>query len=294
MPPTVISLRAGELRCDIRPEQGGCISGLWLGDLPVLRSTATGAELDSVRNAGSYPLVPFSNRIAHARLKWNGTDHPLIQNFAPEPHAIHGIGWQRAWSVLESEASFAMLSFEHRPDPTWPFAFDTSQTFRLGEDNTLELALSITNQSDRPAPVGLGWHPNFVKRARSRVAFAAAGRWEMGEDMLPTGRKAVHGLDADCAFLEIDHCFDGWSGQVDLRDEALHVRISSPLSRLVVYTQPTEQIVAIEPVSHVNNALNMMGGGPEHGARADELGVRVLQPGESLTAQMSVAVERVR
>ncbi len=290
MASSVLSLRANELVCDLRPAQGGAISGLWLGDEPVLRSTPSGAELDSVRHAGSYPLVPFSNRVAHATLKWQGTDHPLVQNFAPEPHAIHGIGWQRGWTVLEAGPAFALLSYEHRPDASWPFAFDTSQTFRLGEDHTLELSLSITNQSERAAPVGLGWHPNFAKRARSRIAFSAAGRWDMGEDMLPTARRQTHGLDADCAFLEIDHCFDGWRGTVDLRDEALHTRISSPLTRLVVYTRPTENTIAIEPVSHVNNALSMA----SNAARAEELGVRILQPGESMTAQMSIAVERAR
>ena len=39
---------------------------------------------------------------------------------APEPHAIHGVGWQRPWSVLDSDDSFAMLAYEHRADASWP------------------------------------------------------------------------------------------------------------------------------------------------------------------------------
>src|SRR3990167_7559562 len=68
----MIRLQAGDLACELEPRLGGCIAGLWLGDVPVLRSTPA-AQLASAREAGSYPLVPFSNRIAQATLVWDGT-----------------------------------------------------------------------------------------------------------------------------------------------------------------------------------------------------------------------------
>lgn len=283
-----ISLTLGPLRCDIVPELGAAIAGLWLSDIPVLRSTP-GPLLTTVREAGSYPLVPFSNRVGHATLQWNGTSHPLVRNYAPEPHAIHGVGWQRPWVVLESDAQFALLSFEHGADADWPFAFDSSQAFRLGE-GALEVTLSVTNQSAQPAPFGLGWHPYFVKRARSRIAFEASGRWEMDGDKLPTHRVASRGLDGDCAALDVDHCFDGWSGVVQLRDELLHTRLSSNLRRLVVFTNDKRDFVAIEPVSHVNNAVNMADATRD---AALELVVEILQPGESMTAQMRIEVDKL-
>ena len=284
----MVRLEAGELVCELQPQLGGCVSGLWLGETPVLRSTPVG-ELASARQAASYALVPFSNRVAQATLLWQGTQHPLVRNNGDEPHAIHGVGWQRPWNVLDSDERSALLSYEHRPDAAWPFAFDCSQTFRVSE-GSLEMTLSITNQSRSSAPAGLGWHPYFVKRPRSRIAFEAAGRWEMGKDKLPTTRLASRGLDADCAFLDVDHCFDGWDGVVQLRDEALHTRLRSTLRRLVVYTNDTRPFIAIEPVSHVNNAANLVAAG----ADADSLGLVTLQPGESMTAQMSLEVERVK
>lgn len=285
---TTVHLSSGKLRCDIRPDLGGCVAGLWWGDLPVLRSTAAEA-LTTVRQAGSYPLVPFSNRVAQARLKWAGTSHPLVQNNAAEPHAIHGVGWQRPWEVLEADAQFALLSYEHKPDAAWPFAFDTSQAFRLNDD-ALEVTLSITNQSSQAAPVGLGWHPYFVKRADSHLRFAASGRWEMGADKLPTHRLPSPGLDADCAALDVDHCFDGWRGEAVLSDARLRIHLGSNLSRLVVFTHPSRDTVAIEPVSHVNNAVNLLG---QEGMTADALGLKVLLPGESMTATMAIRVEAV-
>lgn len=283
----MIRLESGELVCEIEPALGGCIAGLWLDGVPVLRSTRE--PLASARQAGSYPLVPFSNRVARATLQWQGTSHPLVSNNAPEPHAIHGVGWQRPWSVLDSDDSFAMLAYEHRADAAWPFAFDSSQTLRL-RGNTLELTLALTNQSHQPAPAGLGWHPYFIKRPGSRITFEATGRWEMGADKLPTTRTAAPGLDAACASLDVDHCYDGWNGVVRLRDDTLDLRVRSNLHRLVVFTHPGRDTIAIEPVSHVNNAVNLVAAG----ADAAALGLHTLQPGETLTAQMSIDVERVQ
>lgn len=283
----MVAMESGALRCEIEPALGGCVAGLWLDGEPVLRSTPA-AQLKSSRQAGCYVLVPFSNRVGQAQLVWNGTQHPLVSNKPGEPHAIHGVGWQRPWAVLESSGQYAMLSYEHRPDGSWPFAFDCSQTLRL-RDNALEMTLALTNQAGEPAPAGLGWHPYFVKRSRSRISFDATGRWEMGDDKLPTVRKPARGLDADCGFLDVDHCYDGWDGMAHLRDERMHVRIRSSLSRLVVYTNDTSGFIAVEPVSHVNNAVNLHAAGRP----AEELGLRVLEPGESMMAQMTIEVEGI-
>jgi aldose 1-epimerase len=286
--PGMVQLQAGQLVCQFEPRLGGCISGLWLGGVPVLRSTPA-PGLSSARQAGSYPLVPFSNRIAQATLQWQGTQHPLVRNNAPEPHAIHGVGWQRPWQVLECDERFAMLAYEHPADSSWPFAFDSSQTLRLAP-NALELTLSLTNQSGQAAPAGLGWHPFFVKRPGSRLAFEASGRWEMGPDKLPTHRTPGRGLDVDCALLDVDHCYDGWNGIVHLRDPLLHARITSNLGCLVVFTNASRDTVAIEPVSHVNNALSLVHAGADPAA----LGLAILQPGESLSARMTIEVEAVK
>jgi aldose 1-epimerase len=282
-----LSLRAGDLRCDIRPDLGGSLAGLWLGQVPVLDSVDA-ASMTTVRQAASYPLVPFSNRIGYGQLQWAGTSHPLITNFAPEPHTIHGVGWQRPWTVLESDVQMALLSFEHRADASWPFDFDTSQAFKL-DAGGLEMTLSITNQSQAAAPVGLGWHPYFVKRSDTQVHFAATGRWEMGDDKLPTHREPHTGLHQATLDLTVDHCFEGWAGELRLEDSVLRVRVTSALRHLVVFTTPQRGNIAVEPVTHVNNALNLMA---QTGASAEDLGVVTLQPGETYVCSMRIDVER--
>lgn len=279
----MIVISSDDLRLHVRPELGGCIEGLWWKELPVLRSSTAGS-LQNVRLSACYPLIPFSNRVAQAKLVWNGTSHPLVKNFAGEEHSIHGIGWQRSWEVLEQSDDFCMLSLEHAADRTWPFAFDASQTFRLHGD-ALEMTMSITNQSPQAAPVGLGWHPYFVKRAASRIAFEASGMWQMSHEKLPTDLQDSQGLNQDCANLAVDNCFEGWSGATDLRDEAMQIRIDSDMRRLVVFTNAEKDFVAIEPVSHANNAMNM--GNPKESAAR---GVVTLEPGQSWQVSMQIAL----
>jgi aldose 1-epimerase len=279
----MLVIQNSELRAHIRPDLGGCIEGLWTGSVPVLRSSPAGS-LTNVRLSGSYPLVPFSNRVAQAQLVWNGTSHPLVKNFPGEEHSIHGIGWKRTWQVLEDGAEHCMLSLEHRADSHWPFAFDSSQTFRV-QGNRLTVLLSITNQSPQYAPVGLGWHPYFVKRSGSRIAFQAQGVWGMGGDKLPTRLQESAGLQQSCAELSVDNCFDGWSGQVLLEDDALSVQLQSDVKRLVVFTTPEKDFVAIEPVSHVNNAMNA-----GNSKESERHGVVVLAPGQSHHISMTIQV----
>jgi aldose 1-epimerase len=113
----------------------------------------------------------------------------------------------------------------------------------------------------------------------------------MSAEKLPTRRLPARGLDTDCATLDVDHCFDGWGGVVYLRDELLYTQVTSNMSRLVVFTNATKDFIAIEPVSHVNNAIHLA---QTTGADPEDLGLRILQPGESMSAQMSIQVEHLK
>ncbi|OYT90812.1 MAG: aldose epimerase [Burkholderiales bacterium PBB3] len=282
-----LTLRCASLVCELKPELGGCIAGLWSDGIAVLQSTPAD-QLQSVRQAASYPLVPYSNRIAQALFSWQGQTYPLVKNWQPDPHSIHGVGWERPWVVVSQDAASAQLVYRHAGDTSWPFAFEATQAIALSAD-ALSLRMDIRNLEDHAVPVGLGWHPFFAKRPGSRVVFEATGRWEAGvADPLPTHRLASSGLDAQVADLVVDHCFDGWSGVVKLTDDALAIRISSSLRHLVVYTLPSRPDIAIEPVSHVNNAMGQWPGGQQDLAA---LGVVTLQPGEQFSSAMRIDIQ---
>ncbi len=273
-------LHAGALRLALRPDLGGSVAGLWHGDTPLLRSTEP-AKLESARAAAMFPLLPYSNRLGYRRFRWRGQDHTTRGNVEGSPHSLHGIGWQRPWRLVSSSALEVVLELAHVADADWPFAFTARQYFGLGAD-AFSVRLQLTNDAGREQPVGLGFHPYFVRRQRSRMHIELSDRWEADATLLPTRKVAQHGIDSDLSHLDFDHCFEGWRGPARIRDERFSLQLSSSLPYLVVYTPPERDYFCVEPVSHVSNAIHM----------ADPMahGLAALAPGATLEASMTLAV----
>lgn len=284
----LLSLRAGDWRLSVCPELGGCISGLWYQGQPVLRSVSEAAP-SGVRASSGFVLLPYSNRVGLGQLRWRGLNHQLRPNFAPEPHAIHGVGWQRHWRIASADLSEVCLTLAHSADADWPFAFSAQQRLRLTEEG-LSLELSLESQAQHDFPVGLGWHPYFVKPGNSALTFKARGRWSMGADKLPVELEPSAGLSGSCDDLAIDHCFEGWEHLVRLHRDGLGFELAcQDVDRLVVFTRPELDFIAIEPVSHVNNALQLAA---DLGVEPADLGVRSLAPGQEMTLRFHVRVSR--
>ncbi len=283
-PSHAVELRHGAWRLALRPQLGGCVAGLWLGELPVLLSVEPQA-LQGPRPSAGYPLLPYSNRLGFRRFRWQGNDYSTAANFDGSPHSLHGCGWRRAWQVQAQEPAQATLRLQHAGDADWPFAFDATQRFRLDADG-LELRMTITNTDARTQPVGLGWHPYFPKRERSRLHIEVRERWQADpQTQLPTHPVAQPGIDAPVRQLAFDHCFQGWQGTVRLQDEQLSLRLSSSLGYLVVFTPGDKPYYCVEPVSHVSNAIQM----------ADPLahGLVALAPGASFEAWIRLDGQQV-
>jgi aldose 1-epimerase len=277
-----LELKAGELRLALRPDLGGCLAGLWCGDVPVLRSSEPDA-LEQVRASACFPMVPYTGRLGLRRFRWQGRDHTTAPNFEDSPHSLHGVGWQRPWQVDESGASSAVLRHVHAPDAHWPFEFDARQRIALS-DGALDMELEVTNTSAATQPVGLGWHPYFPKRPRSRVHAEVSSRWEADVQQLATRRVAQAGVDGDVAHLAFDHSFENWQGAARIRDEKLSLRLSSSLTYLVNYTPQDKDFFCVEPVSHVANAIHM--------AEPAAHGLVALAPGQRLAATMRLEVAK--
>jgi aldose 1-epimerase len=84
----------------------------------------------------------------------------------------------------------------------------------------------------------------------------------------------------------LDHCHTGWSGSalITLAPGKPRLRLSgSPaLKWLHLYSPPDQDFFCIEPVTHRPDALNA----PDPQAE----GVRVLQPGETLEAVLTLDI----
>lgn len=249
-----IELHSGDLRLVLRPDLGGSIAGLWHRGTAVLRSVEPDA-MTGPRNGACFPLLPYSNRLAGRRFHWRGRAYMTQANFDASPHSLHGVGWLRSWQIRSQEQAAATLSYRHEPDADWPFAFEAEQRFELSAD-ALRMDLRLTNTDAADQPVGLGWHPYFPRRARSRLQMDLGTRWNHDALQIPTEAVPQAGIDAEVATLNLDHCFGGWSGTARITDEVFSLRLTSTLTFAVVFTPAGAAHFCVEPVSHVNDAIH--------------------------------------
>jgi aldose 1-epimerase len=297
---TTLELRAGPARVVLAPAVGGAIAAYEWNGMPVLRPTPDAAlAAADVQRLCSFPLIPFSNRIADATLRWQGSAYPLRRYLPEMPHAIHGNGWRRAWNVLEREPARAALEFVHdaagERAREWPFPYRGWQRFDLA-DNALTMTLGIENIGSTAFPFGLGWHPYFPRTAATVLGFAADAVWQTDRTVLPTRLERVPAQwsfapPRPIADTMLDHCFVGWRTPATLRWPERRLRATidadSACNHLVVYVPPERDYLAIEPVTHMTDAFNREDSG-EH-----DTGTRALAPGAefSCTMHLSVALD---
>ncbi|NML13796.1 aldose 1-epimerase [Azohydromonas caseinilytica] len=275
----VLELQAGALRLALRPDLGGCISGLWHGPRPVLHSFDP-ATLAGSRPSACFPLVPYSNRIGQRRFHWQGQDYELAAN-VDEPNSLHGVGWQRPWDVVSADATQAELRYAHRADAYWPFDFEARQRFEL-TPQALRLRMSVRNTDARVQPLGFGWHPYFTKRPGCWLQARVSQRWEPDETLLPVRRVAQEPIDGDVTQMDYDNVFEGWDGVALVGDGHFTVRLTSDQPYLVVFAKAVRDHFCVEPVSHLNNAIQQ--------AEPEAHGLRAVAPGQAIEGFMALEV----
>ena len=287
----VVTLSAGSLRLSLSPFVGGAISAFeWVGAdraHPILRKCPD--PLEKVLDAASFPLVPFVNRIRGGAFTFRGREVRLAPNMAGDPSPLHGQGWINPWTVDAVDRTSAALSFNH-DSGEFPSGYEAKQDFRLDERG-LSIALSCRNTGIEPMPCGLGQHPYFPCGAETRIDTQVSHVWTIDEHVLPIERVPATGRydlrDRSVCGQGLDHGFAGWGGEARLSDPnwPYEIRLSSPDAHFFQLYSPADGgIFVAEPVSHANAALNA----PE--AEWSELGIRVLEPGATMSLAMRLDV----
>jgi len=281
----------------ISPPLGGALTAYTVSGAPILRVTheAAVAACD-VLGTSCYPLVPYSNRIANATLHFAGRAWPLARNFGDSPHSIHGVGWQRAWQVVDATAQHALLALDHDPrrdGAAWPWPFRATLAYRLHEDAgraLLTCTIGLRNAGTEAFPFGLGFHPFFPRRAATTLRFAADDVWRNDATQLPVEKVAIPDawrFDARRSLDDVvlDNVFTGFGGVVTIDDDRATRRLEADraLRFAVVYVPEDGDAFAVEPVTHETDAFNRAAAG----ARAT--GMRVLGPGDAFSCTMRIA-----
>jgi aldose 1-epimerase len=264
-----IEIADGDSICRLVPNMGGSISAWAVAGQNMLRCTSDDEIASrSPLQLSSFPLVPYSNRIGYGRFPWKNETIQVTPNFAPEPHSIHGTGWQNIWHVEQKDANAVSLHYRHNGNADWPWSFDARQDIQVSADS-LRMDLYATNLSDHAVPLAFGHHPYF-DQSGAALEFSASKVWHNGDNGLPVHAMAPTGdFDFETAHQvmgrNVDHCFTGWNGEARIwwADRALQLKITSSLRAVVVYIPKGGDRFCFEPVPNVTNALNLAGEEPQ-------------------------------
>jgi aldose 1-epimerase len=288
--PERITLSSTALEAELIPEWGGRVVRLHSRQDPVDILYPVHADTFSPLywpKGGMYPLMPYSNRIRGAQLRFQGRTYPLPAHPEATPHTLHGVAHTVPWQLLNRTADSVTLAL-HYEGPHWPWRFSAEQHIALTE-NRLHHRLSLTNQSDVAMPAGVGSHPYLCFAPGDTVRFDAGQSWAIDSFQIADGRRSpVAGT------LSIQRpppegpdfagYFSEWHGRLSLERAAGTVHVSSPdMAHLVLFAPSSQRYLCVEPVSHVADGFNLAAAG------VPETGTETLAPGATL--QRSVVIE---
>ncbi len=285
-----------------------CVAGP-NGPVDVLWS-AGGFESGRERAAGSgIPLLfPFPGRIPGTALYWDGKEYPLEPGDG-QGNAIHGFVLDRPWRVLERSDNRVVGQFHAARDDAslrgrWPADFRLTVSYEVAE-NSLRSQLTMDNPDSKPLPCGLGTHPYFRLPLGGSAAEACIVRvpvtqqWEL-DGMLPTGnRRPVEDPQAfrsgmPFGGMQFDDIYCGLVFEQDLctttiEDPDSGLRLVQEFDRAfrecVIYTPPHREAICIEPYTCLSGAHKLQ-------QQGIDAGIRVLKPGESVSASVEIRVEK--
>lgn len=260
-----VELRAGVAIASVYPAEGGRLGQLEVDGSALLRGPEFAHE--GWARWGSYPLLPWSNRVPDGTFTFEGRRMQVRVNWS-DGTAIHGLAAFVPWSVeRRSDASCALAahitggSYEVRGE----------QEFHLSP-NSLDQTVRVTNCGRDRIPVGLGIHPWF----HAGAVRVPADRYWPGSP-LPDGAPVPVAEEEDLRVARVpppmDRCYTALTDRAVTVGE-LTLRWSGPIRHVVVYTGEPGW-VCIEPVTMVNNGFRLAADGMRG------TGVIALEPGEA-------------
>lgn len=276
-------LRSDGIEAGLRPSVGGAFTHLTdlTGREPVELLRRAAPDFTDVLDSAGFALVPFCNRVRDGRFSFGGHDVRLRPNLPGQKHPLHGQGWRGVWTVADAGEAFAELVFDH-PAGEWPWAYRARLKVVL-EDRGMTTTLEAQNLSPDIMPCGLGLHPYYPCDRFTELDAAVQAVWTIDDEIMPVERvpaTARYGLRSRPVCGQgLDNGYDGWSGEATISwpNKGRALRLTSDARRFQLYSPIEGGLIAAEPVTNVNAALNYPPG--EWGS----LGLWLLQPGETAT-----------
>lgn len=302
---TVVTLASESWRVGVVPENGGALAFGQVrvadGWVDVLRPTPNHL-LGEWWDAASYPLLPWSNRIRHGMLLWEGREYQL-RRWGTDDFSLHGTAVEFPWTVEDNDASHAVLEFDSRAycGVNWPWTFVARVALTV-DGPRLTVRTTLKNVDREPFPAGLGHHPYYVRTLASPDGAALGGEARLQINCeraytltngMPDGPAGPLPPVLDFRTMRplgtalVDDCLTGRSGPIAATisyPDALDIDIEADdlLSHVVVFIPVGKDFFALEPASNANDGFTL------HARGVPDTGVVVVAPGESVTADFSL------
>jgi len=296
--PAVIPIGSDALRAELAPGIGASLTRLQfrLGGewIDILRPAAAQAlRLGNVREMACFPMAPYASLIHDGTFVWDRRTYHVKANMPDRPHALHGDAWQHAWEVHDVDADRVVLRYRQEGD-RFPFSYEAVLMASVRADE-ISLTLSLVNRGSDPMPAGMGFHPFFRRQPDLTLQFEAIAKWKRDrhgrmlerahcseEDSFSTPRNLTHRVCNDV--------YDGWHRSAVLHWASTGVRATltaeGALDRLLLFSPADRDVVCVEPISNLPDGFNLLAAG------SGDSGVRALEPGESFSGTMRIAVSR--
>lgn len=238
-------------------------------------------------------LSPFPNRVKDGVYTFKNESFELDQNFKQENNAIHGLLYDQPFSVISQSQNEIHLEYHYQGNREgYPFQFVINIKYILN-DSSLICNTIIKNCGTKTLPIGDGFHPYFkLDQQIDQVSMTLPQVLELEVDnrMIPT-TKELPFHDFQNEELINDSVFDTCFALKNNSDRATTTLKSSIIqisiwqetgfnkyNFLQVYTPPSRQSIAIEPMTCAPDAFN------------NQMGLIELAPDQSIELSYGVDV----
>src|SRR4051812_36156793 len=112
-------------------EVGGGVRSYRRGDRHILQPYDLEAMCDGAHGA---PLIPWPNRLADGRYRFDGDEYQVALTEPEKHNAIHGFLLWRSWTAVDRETDRVTMSTELHPLQGYPFRLHLRVTYVLADD----------------------------------------------------------------------------------------------------------------------------------------------------------------
>lgn len=179
-------------------EVGGGVRAYRVDGEDVLHGYSLGSMCDGAHGA---PLLPWPNRLADGRYRFDGGEYQVGLTEPDKHNAIHGFLRWRNWTAVTHEPSRVVMATRLHPLQGWPHLLDVAVEYSVADDG-LTTEIRARNIGRAACPFAAGQHPYLSPGSGLVDACALQLEAEArivtdAQRQLAIGREAVRGTGYD-------------------------------------------------------------------------------------------------